>query len=168
MNFYEDHRREGRSLTWLAVILSAVLGLWLSCTASAQVPTYHGVGHQMPPPVNIVGAGFNLEYATKAKRASLVALMVGGGVTAILSTSEGTRATAAPWVAGGMTLGLSVGLNLHGLKWEERAADLWQCGYSPDALYESVPDSIGDDRPRKYQVPALIDGTKIRLPARMR
>jgi hypothetical protein len=127
-----------------------------------------GQWHQLPPPVNIVGAGFNLEHAAKSKKAAVYTLLIGGGVTGILAASEGTKGTAAPWISGGLTLGASVALNLHGLRWEDRAADLWQCGYSPDALYESVPDSIGDDRPKRYRVPALIDGTKIHLPARMR
>ena len=126
-----------------------------------------GLGHSMPPPVNMVGAGFNLEYAAKQKKVSTWTLGLGAIGTGLLLALPDTRHTAAPWVLGGMTVGVSMTFSLSGLKWQDRAADLWQCGYSPDALYESVPDSIGDDRPRMYQIPALIDGTPIKVPARM-
>lgn len=124
--------------------------------------------HDLPPPVNLVGAGYNLEHAVKSRKAATIGLVVGGALTGILATTKGSSGTAAPLVAGGLTLGFGLGLNLHSLKWEDRAADLIKCGYSPDELYEMVPDSVGDARPRKMRIPALIDGTPVKLPARMR
>jgi len=126
------------------------------------------LNHDMPPQMNVVGAGFNLEHAAQSKKAGTYALLAGGALTGILATARGTKDGAAPWITGGLTLGLGVSLNLHGLRWENRAADLWQCGYTPFALYETIPDSVGDDPPRRYRLPAMIDGTKIHVPARFR
>ncbi len=125
-------------------------------------------GHEMPPPVNVVGAGFNLEHAAKSKEAAAWTFLAGSAATVALSQANGTKGTAAPWIAGTLTFGAAFAMNLHGLKWENRAADLWQCGYSPTHLYESVPDSLGDDPPMRYRVPAMINETKIHLPVRMR
>jgi hypothetical protein len=126
------------------------------------------LNHDMPPPINVVGAGFNLDYSAKSKQAAWYTILGGGALTAILATAEGTRGTAAPWVAGGLTMGVGVSLNLHGLRWERRAAALWKCGYSPHTLYEMVPDSLGDNPPREFRIPRMIENTPIHLPARMR
>ena len=125
-------------------------------------------GHEMPPPVNVVGAGFNLEHSAKSKEAAAWTFAAGVAVTAVLASAEGTKHTAAPWVSAGTFFTAAFSLNLHGLKWENRAADLWQCGYSPDHLYESIPDSLGAEPPRKYGVPAMINDTKIHLPGKFR
>lgn len=124
--------------------------------------------HDMPPPINIVGAGFNLEGAAKDKNIATWTAGIGLLSTGILIAMDDTRHTAAPWMVAGVTVGVSMTFNLRSGKWMNRAGDLWQCGYSPQTLYEQVPDSLGDAPPRRVNVPALIDGTKIRLPARMR
>lgn len=149
--------------------LAIAFAVLVSTTAIAQdSPAYHGFGHQMPPPMNMVGAGFNLEHAAKSRKASTYAFMAGGAITGILATANGTKGTAAPWITGTLTMGLSLSLNLHGLRWEDRAADLWQCGYSPDQLWETIPDSLGQGELRKVSIPEMIDGTKIHVPARFR
>ena len=150
-------------------IFAALISTLISTTAIAQdLPAYHGFGHQMPPPINMVGAGFNLEHAAVSRKAATYAFMAGGALTGILATANGTKGTAAPWITGSLTMGLSLSLNLHGLRWEDRAADLWQCGYSPDQLWETIPDSLGQGALRKVSIPRMIDGTKIRVPASFR
>lgn len=149
-------------MTRTLIALAAFLLFGPSLELCAQ-----GIGHTMPPPVNIVGAGFNLEYSAKQKKVSTWTLGLGTLATGILFGMDDTRNTAAPWVVGGLTAGVSMSFSLSGLKWQDRAADLWQCGYSPDYLYESVPDSVGDDPPRRYRVPRMINDTPIKLPARM-
>lgn len=126
------------------------------------------LSHDMPPPINIVGAGFNLEGAAKDKNIATWTAGLGLLTTGILYGLEDTRHTAAPWVVGGLTVGVSMSFNLSSGKWMNRAGDLWQCGYNPQTLYEQVADSLGDAPPKRVNVPRLIDGTKIRLPARMR
>jgi hypothetical protein len=136
--------------------------LLMSSVCSAQL------GHDMPPPVNVIGAGFNLEHSAKVREAAAWTFLAGSLATAALSQANGTRDSAAPWIAGTLTFGLAFSLNLHGLRWENRAADLWQCGYAPDYLYEAIPDSVGMEPPRQYKVPRMIDGKKIHLPGKFR
>lgn len=136
--------------------------LLMSSVCSAQL------NHDMPPPINIVGAGFNLEYSAKVREAATWTLLAGTIATVALSQANGTKGSAAPWIAGTLTFGTAVTLNLHGLRWENRAADLWQCGYSPNHLYESIPDSLGMDPPKYYDMPRMINRTKIHLPARFK
>ena len=140
-----------------AAVTAAVL--MLAAQSAAQ--------HDMPPPVNIVGAGFNLEYAASQQRTAAITRLIGGVATGVLFALPNTRGTAAPWVVGGWTIGVSFALDLSSARWTDRAGDLWQCGYSPDALWEQVPDSVGDLRPKPLRLPALINGTPIHAPARM-
>lgn len=123
--------------------------------------------HQLPPPVNIVGAGYNLEGAAKDHNIATWTAGIGLLSTGILIAMDDTRHTAAPWVVGGLTVGVSMTFSLSSGKWMNRAGDLWKCGYSPVTLYESIPDSLGDDPPKWYRIPNMIDGTPIKLPARM-
>ena len=125
------------------------------------------LNHDLPPTVNLVGSGFNQEFATEQKKVSVWTLGLGSLATGILFAMDDTRSTTAPWMVAGVTVGVSMTFSLSGLKWQDRSADLLKCGYSPNTLYEMVPDSIGDVRPRKMMLPALIDGTPVKIPARM-
>lgn len=127
----------------------------------------HLDSEKIPTP-NIVGAGMNFQHAAKTKEAALWTFLGGGVATAILATSKDTKNGAAPWVVGGLTLGVSVGLTFHGLKWDRMAGGLLQSGYSPNYFYESIPDSIGDDPPRRYKLRDIIDGYRIHIPVRFR
>lgn len=124
--------------------------------------------HELPPVENIVGAGMDLEGGSKDLRAAVWIYGIGTLATAILATNKDTRHTAAPWIAGGATLGLNMTFSLKGLKWMDRSGDLLQCGYSPKTLYESIPDSLGDDPPKRFRMPQMIDGTPIRPPGRFK
>ena len=142
--------------------------LFASLSAPLLKSHGQGLGHTLPPVVNLVGAGYNLEYSAKVKKAGIYTMIIGGGITGILANANGTRGTAAPWISSALTLGFGVGLNLHGLRWEDRAGDLLKCGYSPWKLYESIPDSVGSDPARRYDIPSMIDGNEIHIPGRWR
>lgn len=155
---------EYKHYTWGAVIQTVIVfGFLAFCVHRCSGQQYH----ELPPPINIVGAGYNLEFASNQKKASVWTLGLGAFGTGLLFAMDDTRHTAAPWVVAGMTVGVSMTFSLSGLKWQGRSADLWKCGYSPVTLYESIPDSLGDDPPKRYLVPNMIDGTPIKLPARM-
>ena len=126
------------------------------------------LNHDRVPVVNIVGAGLDLQGAAEDAKVDLYATGIGTIATVLLATNKDTRHTAGPWIAGGLTLGVSFTFQLSSLKWMKRSASLLQCGYSPDYLYESIPDSLGDDPPRHYRMPRMIENTPIHLPARMR
>ena len=121
-------------------------------------PSFGQDYHVPPPPMNVIGAGYNMEYAAKVRHEAEMSLRMAGD----------TRNTAAPWIMGGVTCAAVFSLNLHSAKWENRAGDLWQCGYSPTTLYESIPDSIGPGELKRYRIPRMIDGNKVHMPARFR
>lgn len=158
-----SRNRKGVDNPWPQMTRAATIAaLLFSLSASAQL------NHDLPPAINLVGAGFNQEFAAQQRKVSVWTMGLGTLATGILLAMDDTRHTAAPLVVGTATVGVSMTFSLSGLKWMDRSADLLKCGYSPNALYEMVPDSIGDDRPRKMMLPDLIDGTPVKLPARMR
>ena len=152
--------RYGRAILRKLKIVIPWLPILLFIPAQAQ--------HDMPPPMNMVGAGYNLEYSAKVREASAWTFAAGGIATFILAAANDTRGTAAPWVAGGLTFAAVFSLNLHSAKWENRAGDLWKCGYTPFTLYETIPDSVDAGPLKQYRVPDMIDDTKIHQPERFR
>ena len=158
--------------TLIAIAAFQLFGPSLELRAQDTIPypayPYLGLGHSSPPVVNIVGAGLNLEGAAKDRRTGLWIALAGGALAAGMATNEDMADSPGPLVIGALTAVFSLSFTLSGLKWEDRAGDLLQCGYSPQYLYESVPDSVGSDPPRHYQLPAMIDNTPIRIPARFK
>lgn len=136
----------------LILLPSIVLGQW----------------HQLPPPENIVGAGFNIEYGSKCQKTAMFTFLAGSAITGILATAEGTKGTAAPWIAGGLTLGLSVGIDLHGMKFSASGGRLLAMPYSPNEWYETMPDSIGAGELRRYNFKDYLHGERIHVPGRIR
>ena len=130
----------------------------LCLSVSAQ-----GGSHQMPPVVNVVGAGFNLEHAVQVREAAMWTLIIGSAATTAFALADAPDAALG---IGALTFGTFVSLNLHSLKWERRSAALWKCGYSPMELYETIPDSIGQGELKRYRVPDMIQGMPIHPPAR--
>jgi hypothetical protein len=124
--------------------------------------------HSLPPPENIVGAGFNLEYGDKCQKAALYTLLAGSALTGILATAEGARGTAAPWIAGTVTLGASVSINLHGLKFSASGGRLLAMPYSPSEWYEQMPDSMGRGKLAKLKFKDYLHGERIHVPGRAR
>jgi len=150
------------------LLLATVLQAPAQDTIPYKAYPYLGLGHSTPPVVNIVGAGLNLEGAAKDRRTGLWIALAGGALAAGMATNEDMADSPGPLVIGALTAVLSLSFTLSGLKWEDRAGDLLQCGYSPQYLYESVPDSVGDDPPKHFTLPAMIDNTPIRIPARFK
>jgi hypothetical protein len=124
--------------------------------------------HSLPPIENLVGAGFNIEYGAKTQKTALYTLLAGSAITTILATSEGTKGTAAPWIAGGLTLGASVAIDLHGLKFSASGGRLLAMPYSPSEWYEQMPDSLGQGRLAKLKFKDYLHGERIHVPGRAR
>lgn len=144
------------------------IGIMLVVAAFLLPSRLCGQWHQMPPPENLVGAGFNIEYGAKCQKTALYTFLAGSAITGILATAEGTKGTAAPWIAGGLTLGASVGINLHGLKFAASGGRLLAMPYSPHEWYESMPDSIGDGQLRRLGFSDYLHGERIHIPGRIR
>lgn len=150
-------------MVWRALRTVPVITLILTATlATAQTDTtqharwtnqaaMHRDGrgwHDLPPPMNIVNAGYLLEDAAVCRRdatyLSLAGLLVGG---VMYTQNPAVGAT----IAGG-ALVYSLRLNLRGLKSQRMAARLMQLGYRAENLYDVVPDSI-DAHPHLRIVP---------------
>jgi len=169
--------REPQPGSWepflILIIVAMAVGVWAqSCNAQDTIPykayPYLGLGHSTPPVCNVVGAGLNLEGAAKDRRTGLWIALAGGALAAGMASNEDMADSPGPLVIGALTAVFSLSFTLSGLKWEDRAGDLLQCGYSPQYLYESVPDSVGSDPPKRFTLPAMIDNTPIRIPARFK
>lgn len=104
--------------------------------------------HDLPPPGNMVNAGYFQVAAAKTHTARTWVLVLGGIATAILHNHNETVGQ----VVGGMTLGAGVYLDLRGNNSLKKAGLLQQSGYRIDERYELVPDSIGAE-PNRLFVP---------------
>lgn len=124
--------------------------------------------HNLPPIENLVGAGFNIEYGAKSQKTALYTFLAGSAITTILAKSEGTKGSAAPWIVGGLTLGASVGIDLHGLKFSASGGRLLAMPYSPNEYYESIPDSVGQGELSRLKFSDYLRGERIHVPGRFR
>lgn len=124
--------------------------------------------HDLPPQMNLVGAGFNGEHGIRLQRAGVYAILSGAAIAgAVVYAQDGDQGPA-PIVIGGLLTGLGVHLNLRGLKWEQRSYHLMQMGYSPNEYYDTLPDSLSDKDRSRLGIRDYMDGTPIHVPARFR
>jgi hypothetical protein len=94
--------------------------------------------HDLPPPMNIVNAGFLLEQSATTRRDATYLTLTGLAVGAVMYTQN----TAVGIGIGALSLGYSLRLDLRSLKSQRKAAQLMQLGYRAENLYDVVPDSI--------------------------
>lgn len=110
--------------------------------ATGQERTNDGqLWHDLPPPMNLVNAGFLLERSAKSERdATWIALATTGAGAVVYAAGSEPVGLA---IAGA---GLSVGVVLHmrGARHQRIAGRLLQLGYGVGVKYDLVPDRIDD------------------------
>ena len=149
------------------IALTALSLFGPSLEMCAQTPDGRNF-HDLPPQMNIVGAGFNGEHGAKMQRASIYTILAGAVMTGtILHVQDGDQGPA-PLVMGGLFLGAAVHLNLRGLKWEQRSYKLMQMGYTPNEYYDTLPDSVSTGDRAKLGLKDYMGGTPIHVPARFK
>lgn len=107
-----------------------------------------GKWHDLPPPMNVVNAGFLLEHSATTRRDATYVALLGLAAGAVLHTQNPTVGLA----VGTMALGYTLRLHLVSCKDQRRAAQLLQIGYRAEYLYDVVPDSI-DAHPHLRIIP---------------
>jgi|GEM_PF-6852382 hypothetical protein len=108
--------------------------------------------HDLPPPANVVNAGFALEYAGHVKRDARWLRAAGTTIGAVLYTQNpvvGMVVAGASWLYGEV-------LGFRASKAEAEAGMLLKLGYSVHERYDLVPDSLDDGQremlvPRRYR-----------------
>jgi len=145
----------------------AIILVLVTSNANAQTPDGKS-WHDLPPQMNLVGAGFNGEHGAKLQRASIYTLISGVAIGGMLAAVQGDDLGPEPLIMGGLCVVGAVHLNLRGLKWEQRSYRLMQMGYTPNEYYDTLPDSVSAGDRAKLGIKDYMGGTPIHTPARFK
>lgn len=104
--------------------------------------------HELPPPANIVNAGFAMEHSNAVRRDARWLRLAGAAMGAVLWTQN----RAVGYAVGGAVLSYSVVLDFRSTRSGREAGRLLQLGYTVHERYDLVPDSL-DDGLRERLIP---------------
>lgn len=147
-NIHEAHWHGDIVLLCWAIGFLLIVALCAIPAKCQPVDPRLGKWHDLPPPMNIVNAGFLLEHSATTRRDATYLALAGLAAGAVLYTQNPTVGL----VVGGVAVGYSIRLNLRSSSSTRRAAQLLQIGYRAEYLYDVVPDSI-DAHPHLRIIP---------------
>lgn len=137
--YWNEAARHGGIAIKAAIGALLLMGILWAIPAKCQpVDPRLGKWHDLPPPMNIVNAGFLLEHSATTRRDATYVALAGLAAGAVLYSHNPTVGLA----VGGFAIGYSIHLNLRSAGSTRRAAQLLQIGYRAEYLYDVVPDSI--------------------------
>ena len=101
--------------------------------------------HTLPPPANIVSAGYAIDASGINKRDALWLKLASVAAGAVIWTQNETVG----YVVGGAGLSYSLVLDFRSAKALQEGGNLLKSGYSINEKYELLPDSISDAVPER-------------------
>lgn len=148
-NHMNDAHRHSQAIARCVVILLFVVlaSLFNALRAQATQPYDGQMYHQLPPPMNIVNAGYLLERSANTRRDATYSLLAGTATYLLLQEQNRTVAG----VGGGIGVGISVTLNLASCRFQRTASHLMLLGYGVNTRYDIVPDSVDAGRHMRIQ-----------------